>query len=63
MCIRDRLERYRTYAPVELPDFFGGAVGFVTYDYVLSLIHILPSTIVAGPSVVTRHSRSSPMNE
>lgn len=31
------LARYRTYTPRNLPDFFGGAVGFVTYDYVRRL--------------------------
>jgi anthranilate synthase component 1 len=35
--LRTLLARYRTYAPGELPDFFGGAVGFVTYDYVRRL--------------------------
>ncbi|MGA2294645.1 MAG: chorismate-binding protein [Acidimicrobiales bacterium] len=35
--LRALLGRYRTYRPVELPDFFGGAVGFVTYDYVRRL--------------------------
>jgi anthranilate synthase component 1 len=35
--LRALLQRYRTYAPAELPDFFGGAVGFVTYDYVRRL--------------------------
>ena len=35
--IRHVLARYRTYAPRHLPDFFGGAVGFVTYDYVRRL--------------------------
>ena len=28
---------YRTYCPPALPDFFGGAVGFVSYDYVRRL--------------------------
>ena len=35
--LRSVLGRYRTYRPSELPDFFGGAVGFVTYDYVRRL--------------------------
>jgi anthranilate synthase component I len=35
--LRHILARYRTHAPRHLPDFFGGAVGFVTYDYVRRL--------------------------
>jgi anthranilate synthase component 1 len=35
--IRHILARYRTHAPRHLPDFFGGAVGFVAYDYVRRL--------------------------
>ncbi|NNN07589.1 MAG: anthranilate synthase component I [Acidimicrobiaceae bacterium] len=35
--LRDLLATYRTYAPSDLPAFFGGAVGFVTYDYVRRL--------------------------
>src|ERR1017187_5314056 len=35
--LRELLGRYRTFVPSELPDFFGGAVGFVTYDYVRRL--------------------------
>ena len=35
--IRRLLGRYRTHAPRYLPDFFGGAVGFVSYDYVRRL--------------------------
>jgi anthranilate synthase component 1 len=35
--IRHILARYRTHTPRHLPDFFGGAVGFVTYDYVRRL--------------------------
>ncbi len=35
--LRKLLERYRTYTPRTLPDFFGGAVGFVSYDYVRRL--------------------------
>ena len=35
--LRDVLGTYRTHAPSDLPAFFGGAVGFVTYDYVRRL--------------------------
>lgn len=35
--LRSLLARYRTYVTSELPDFMGGAVGFVTYDYVRRL--------------------------
>ena len=35
--LRAMLRRYRTYTPRTLPDFFGGAVGFVSYDYVRRL--------------------------
>ena len=35
--LRQLLGRYRTYSPRSLPDFFGGAVGFVAYDYVRRL--------------------------
>ena len=35
--IRTLLARYRTFTPSDLPDFFGGAVGFVSYDYVRRL--------------------------
>ncbi len=35
--LRELLGRYRAYIPRTLPDFFGGAVGFVTYDYVRRL--------------------------
>jgi anthranilate synthase component 1 len=35
--VRSLLSQYRTYAPSDLPSFFGGAVGFVTYDYVRRL--------------------------
>jgi len=38
--VRALLDQYRTYSPPELPDFFGGAVGFVTYDYVRRLEHL-----------------------
>jgi anthranilate synthase component 1 len=45
--IRQILARYRTYAPRDLPDFFGGAVGFVSYDYVRRLER-LPRDRVEG---------------
>jgi len=35
--LRSLLAGYTTYVTGELPDFFGGAVGFVTYDYVRRL--------------------------
>jgi len=35
--LRDILSTYRTHAPDDLPAFFGGAVGFVSYDYVRRL--------------------------
>jgi anthranilate synthase component 1 len=35
--IRQLLGRYRAYTPRSLPDFFAGAVGFVSYDYVRRL--------------------------
>ncbi|MGA7836016.1 MAG: anthranilate synthase component I family protein [Acidimicrobiales bacterium] len=35
--LRRLLASYRTYVSGELPDFIGGAVGFVTYDYVRRL--------------------------
>ncbi len=35
--LRDLLGTYATHAPSQLPAFFGGAVGFVTYDYVRRL--------------------------
>ena len=35
--LRQLLGRYKTYQPPELPDFFAGAVGFVSYDYVRRL--------------------------
>ncbi len=35
--LRELLATYRTHAPSELPAFFGGAVGFVAYDYVRRL--------------------------
>jgi anthranilate synthase component 1 len=39
--VRALLKRYRAYAPAELPNFIGGAVGYVTYDYVRRL-EVLP---------------------
>jgi anthranilate synthase component 1 len=45
--LRELLGRYRTFAPADLPDFFGGAVGFVTYDYVRRLER-LPRVDVDG---------------
>ena len=44
--LRSLLARYPTYSPADLPDFFGGAVGFVTYDYVRRLER-LPRTLDA----------------
>ncbi len=35
--LRERLARCRTYVTSDLPDFVGGAVGFVSYDYVRRL--------------------------
>ncbi len=35
--LRRLLRQYHTYTPHALPDFFGGAVGFVSYDYVRRL--------------------------
>jgi anthranilate synthase component I len=35
--LRSLMAQYRTYVDMELPDFVGGAVGFVTYDYVRRL--------------------------
>jgi anthranilate synthase component 1 len=35
--LRVLLSSYRTYVTSDLPDFIGGAVGFVTYDYVRRL--------------------------
>jgi anthranilate synthase component 1 len=45
--LRHILARYRTHTPRHLPDFFGGAVGFVTYDYVRRLER-LPRELVAN---------------
>ncbi|HEY7930684.1 MAG TPA: chorismate-binding protein [Acidimicrobiales bacterium] len=38
--LRERLRSYRAYHAPELPDFFAGAVGYVTYDYVRRLEHL-----------------------
>ena len=38
--LRAILRGYRAYAPPQLPDFFGGAVGYVAYDYVRRLEHL-----------------------
>ena len=35
--LRQLLQRWRPYAPADLPDLFGGAVGYVAYDYVRRL--------------------------
>ncbi len=35
--VRELLSRYHAYQPPGLPDFLGGAVGFVAYDYVRRL--------------------------
>ncbi len=35
--LRALLDRYRAHHPRELPSFFGGAVGYVAYDYVRRL--------------------------
>lgn len=45
--IRSLLGRYRPYSPPELPGFLGGAIGFVTYDYVRRL-ESLPREDVEG---------------
>ena len=45
--LRELMSRYKTYIPTELPSFFGGAVGFVTYDYVRRLER-LPRKDVEG---------------
>ena len=45
--LRTVLSRYRAYQPRDLPDFFGGAVGFVAYDYVRRLER-LPRTPTEG---------------
>ncbi|MHB8378890.1 MAG: anthranilate synthase component I family protein [Acidimicrobiales bacterium] len=38
--LRALLAKYRTFVADDLPDFVGGAVGFVTYDYVRRLEHL-----------------------
>jgi anthranilate synthase component 1 len=67
--IRELLGRYTTWVPSELPDFFGGAVGYVAYDYVRHLER-LPKEPVAdmwpdadfsfpGATLVCDHLRHS----
>lgn len=46
--LRQRLSAYRLYQPDDLPSFLGGAVGFVSYDYVRRLEH-LPKDLGAQP--------------
>ena len=46
--LRALLDRYHAYRPSDLPDFFGGAVGFVSYDYVRRLER-LPGRAPRGP--------------
>jgi anthranilate synthase component 1 len=73
--IRALLKRYRTYEPPELPSFFGGAVGFVTYDYVRRLeklprppvSHMWPDVDFSFPGAVLicdhlRHSTTVVVN-
>jgi anthranilate synthase component 1 len=73
--IRDILARYRTHTPRNLPDFFGGAVGFVTYDYVRRLerlpraavTHMWPDVDFSFPGVVlicdhVQHSTTAVVN-
>ena len=45
--VRALLGRYRPYSPPELPGFLGGAIGYVTYDYVRRLER-LPREDVEG---------------
>ncbi len=50
--LRDILATYRTHAPADLPAFFGGAVGFVTYDYVRRLENLpRPDEATSWPDV------------
>ncbi|MDE3007980.1 MAG: chorismate-binding protein [Acidobacteriota bacterium] len=46
--LRERLREYRAYLAPELPDFFAGAVGYVTYDYVRRLER-LPRGEISSP--------------
>lgn len=67
--LRARLASYHTYAPPELPDFFGGAVGYVSYDYVRSLERLPRGTVsttwpdvdfsFAGTILICDHLRHS----
>ena len=50
--LREVLNTYRTHAPANLPAFFGGAVGFVTYDYVRRLENLpRPDEVLPWPDV------------
>ncbi len=49
--VRAILQRYQTYRPNDLPDFFGGAVGFITYDYVRRLERLPRSDDPQWPDV------------
>ena len=50
--LRHILAGYRTHTPRHLPDFFGGAVGFVSYDYVRRLERLPRETVAdMGPDV------------
>ena len=73
--LRALLGRYRTFLPGELPDFFGGAVGFVTYDYVrrlerlprVAVEHMWPDVDFSFPGAVLicdhlRHSTTVVVN-
>ena len=46
--LRERLSSYRLHQPADLPSFLGGAVGFVSYDYVRRL-EKLPKNLGATP--------------
>lgn len=46
--LREKLRHYRPYQPSDLPSFFGGAVGFVSYDYVRRL-ETLPKDLGSDP--------------
>ncbi len=49
--VREILANYRTFLPPELPDFFGGAVGYVAYDYVRRLEHLPRADAPQWPDV------------
>jgi len=49
--LRTILGSLRTYQPPSLPDFFGGAVGFVTYDYVRRLEKLPKPAATEWPDV------------